>query len=68
MIIVQNKSHGLVMCLARDHTDTGINKLFLEPRVISDGVVPGEPQFAKEAGLPSWFSTVVWRVKVNVGC
>ena len=25
----------------------------------SEGVVPGEAQFKEEAGLPSWFSTVV---------
>ena len=26
---------------------------------ITDGMVPGEAQFEKEVGLPSWFSTVV---------
>ena len=27
--------------------------------MMTDGVVPGEVQFEKELGLPSWFSTVV---------
>ena len=28
--------------------------------MMTDGVVPGEVQFEKELGLPSWFSTVVY--------
>ena len=41
---------------AGDHT---VASLGIKPRVLSDGVVPGEAKFAKEAGLTSLFSTVV---------
>ena len=37
---------------AGDHT---VASLGIKPRVLSDGVVPGEAKFAKEAGLTSWF-------------
>ena len=33
----------------------------LEPRMLSDCAVPDEAQLEKEAGLPSWFSTVMCR-------
>jgi len=38
--------------------------LGIKPRVLSDGVVPGEAKFAKEAGLTRWFSTVVCRAAI----
>ena len=38
--------------------------LGVKPRVLSDSVVPGEAKFAKEAGLTSWFSTVVSRAAI----
>ena len=46
---------------AGDHT---VASLGIKPRVLSDGVVPGEAKFAKEAGLTSLFSTVVCRAAI----
>ena len=51
----------VICCIPFPYLPGTTQSLVIKPMVLSDGVVPGEAKFAKEAGLTSWFSTVVCR-------